>query len=307
MTGRARAREVRGIRVVDTFAEAFDMCAARVLITALSPDWALTAARSMTGFATSVIGCKVEAGIEGEVASEDTPDGRPGVNVLVFAFDAERLAARLVERIGQTVLTCVTTACFDGLPDASDRVMVGGLLRHFGDRFQSSKRLDGRRYWRIPVMEGEFLVQEEFGVRQGIGGGNLLILGRDEETALGAAEAAVDAIRPVPGVVLPFPGGIVRAGSKVGAKHYAKMVASTNDAYCPTLRGRSEVETALPDDAHSVLEIVVDGLDRKAIERALRVGIDAACRPGVVEISAGNYGGKLGRHRFDLHRLLPGA
>ena len=279
------------------------MRAARVVITAESTAWARTAGQSMTGFATSIIGCKVEAGIEADLLPVETPDGRPGVSVLLFAFDATSLGQRLVDRVGQCVLTCPTTACFDGLPEAAERVVVGGLLRHFGDRYQSSKFLDGQRYWRIPVMEGEFLVQETFGVQKAIGGGNHLILARDQSAALSAAEAASDAMRRVRGVILPFPGGVVRSGSKVGAKHYKKMVASTNDAYCPTLRGRADVTSALPRDVNAVLEIVVDGLDREAIEAALRAGIDAACRPGVVEIAAGNYGGKLGKHHFHLQNL----
>jgi len=280
------------------------MRAARVVITAHTPGWARTAAQSMTGFATSVIGCKVEAGIEADLAPDETPDGRPGVSVLLFAFDAAGLGQRLVDRVGQSVLTCPTTACFDGLPQGEERVIVGGLLRHFGDRYQSSKFLDGQRYWRIPVMEGEFLVQESFGVQKAIGGGNLLILARDPASALAAAEASSEAMRRVRGVILPFPGGVVRSGSKVGAKHYKKMIASTNDAYCPTLRGRADVASALPPEVNAVLEIVVDGLDRASIEAALRAGIDAACRPGVVEITAGNYGGKLGQYRFHLRELM---
>jgi formylmethanofuran--tetrahydromethanopterin N-formyltransferase len=300
----AASLEYRGVRIVDTFAEAFDMRAARVLITADSPGWARTAAQCMTGFATSVIGCKVEAGLEAELRAEETPDGRPGVSVLLFGMDLEGLGKRLVERVGQTVLTCPTTACFDGLPGAQERAVVGGLLRHFGDRFQSSKRLDGHRFWRIPVMEGEFLVEEAFGVQKAIGGGNFLILAEDRTAALAAAEAAVVAMRRVRGVILPFPGGIVRSGSKVGAKHYKNMIASTNDAYCPTLRGRVGTTSALPATVNSVLEIVANGLDRAALEEALRAGIEAACVPGVVEISAGNYGGKLGRHHFKLRELI---
>jgi formylmethanofuran--tetrahydromethanopterin N-formyltransferase len=298
------AHERRGVEIVDTFAEAFDMRASRVIITAASEGWARTAAVSMTGFATSVIGCKVEAGIETMLPAANTPDGRPGVSVLVFAFNAEGLGTRLVERVGQTVLTCPTTACFDGLPDAAERVIVGGLLRHFGDKLQSSKVIDGRRYWRVPVMEGEFLVEEAFGMQKAIGGGNLLILAKDQAAALAAAEAAVDAMRQVRGVILPFPGGIVRAGSKVGAKRYKSMIASTNEAYCPTVRGRMGVVSELPEAVNSVLEIVIDGLDRAAIENAMRVGLDAACRDGVIQISAGNYGGKLGKHLFKLYELL---
>jgi formylmethanofuran--tetrahydromethanopterin N-formyltransferase len=296
--------ERRGVRIVDTFAEAFGMRGARIIITAQTAAWARTAARSLTGFATSVIGCKVEAGIEAELSAEETPDGRPGISVLLFGFDAEGLTRQLIDRIGQTVLTCPTTACFDGLPDAAERVIVGGALRHFGDKFQASKVVDGQRFWRIPVMEGEFLVQEAFGVQKAIGGGNLLILARNQRAALEGAESAVAAMRAVRGIILPFPGGIVRAGSKVGAKKYKNMIASTNDAFCPTLRGRDGVVTEVPQDANSVLEIVVDGLDRPAIEKALTAGLDAACRPGIVEISAGNYGGKLGKHHFHLHQLL---
>lgn len=296
--------ERNGVRIVNTFAEAFGMRAARVIITAQTAGWARTAAESMTGFATSVIGCKVEAGIEGDASPDATPDGRPGVKVLLFGFDADGLQRQLIDRVGQTVLTCPTTACFDGLPDAPERVIVGGQLRHFGDKFQASKVVGGQRYWRIPVMEGEFLVQESFGIQKAIGGGNLLILAEHQGAALAAAEAAVEAMRAVPGVIMPFPGGIVRAGSKVGAKKYKNMIASTNDAYCPTLRGRPGVITQVPKAANSVLEIVVDGLDRPSIEGALRAGLAAACRPGVVEISAGNYGGKLGKHHFHLHELL---
>jgi formylmethanofuran--tetrahydromethanopterin N-formyltransferase len=292
-----------GTQIIDTFAEAFGMRASRVVITARTAEWARTAGQSMTGFATSVIGCKLEAGIERPLSPEETPDGRPGLSVLVFGFDADGVGKRLVERIGQTVLTCPTTACFDGLPEEEVRVPVGGLLRHFGDRFQSSKFLDGKRYWRIPVMEGEFLIQESFGVRKAIGGGNFLILAESEASALDAAEAAVAAMRPVPGVILPFPGGVVRSGSKVGAKSYKNMVASTNDAYCPTLKGRLGPDTALPKEVNSVLEIVLDGLDRESIETAMRAGIQAARRPGVIAITAGNYGGKLGKHHFHLLEL----
>ena len=305
MSGETRAVVERGgVRIIGTFAEAFTMRAARVIVTAQTEAWARTAGQSMTGFATSVIACKVEAGIEAALDPQATPDGRPGVSVLLFALDAAGLQRQLIDRVGQTVLTCPTTACFDGLSEAAERVSVGGQLRHFGDKFQSSKVVDGQRYWRIPVMEGEFLVQEAFGVQKAIGGGNLLILAETQGAGLAAAEAAAAAMRAVPGVILPFPGGVVRAGSKVGAKKYKNMIASTNDAYCPTLRGRPGVVSQVPEGANSVLEIVVDGLDRPAIEHALRAGLEAACRPGVVEISAGNYGGRLGKHHFHLHELL---
>jgi formylmethanofuran--tetrahydromethanopterin N-formyltransferase len=293
---------IRGVSIDDTFAEAFPMRGARIILTAVNARWARIAAHTMTGFATSVIGCKCEAAIERELGPEDTPDGRPGVSVLFFTPDSASLQQRLIERVGQTILTCPTTACFDGLPDAPERMPVGKALRVFGDGYQSSKVFGGTRYWRIPVMEGEFLIQEDMGKVKGIGGGNFLILAETAEVALAAAEAAVEAMAGMPGVILPFPGGIVRSGSKVGAKRYKTMIASTNDAYAPTLRPITTSD--LPDGVNSVQEIVLDGLDAPSISAAMRAGIDAACRLGVIRITAGNYGGKLGPHHFYLRQIM---
>jgi formylmethanofuran--tetrahydromethanopterin N-formyltransferase len=297
--------KVRGVFIEDTFAEAFTMRVARIVITGRSPRWVRSAALKVTGFATSVIGCKVEAGIERELPAGETPDGRPGVSILLMTMGKDDLAKRLIERVGQTVLTCPTTACFDGLPDAPDRVGVGSALRFFGDGFQISKVIGGERFWRIPVMEGEFLCQEKFGMLKGVGGGNFLILARGADAALAAAEAASDSMAGLPGVVLPFPGGVVRSGSKVGSRRIKSMIASTNDAFCPTLR--AVTQSALPESVNSVLEIVVNGIDAPSIASAMRTGIEAACRDGVVSISAGNYGGKLGPHHFYLRKIMDGA
>jgi formylmethanofuran--tetrahydromethanopterin N-formyltransferase len=287
--------------VVDTFAEAFTMWGARIVVTAETPGWAGHAARSLTGFATSVIGCKCEAGIERELDGSETPDGRPGVSALLFAPDSDGLAKRLVERVGQAVLTCPTTACFNGLA-AEDEVDVGGKLRYFGDGWQASKVLAGRRYWRIPVMEGEFLVEERFGIVKGVGGGNLIILADDAATALRATEAAAAAMRPVGGVILPFPGGIARSGSKVGAR-YSGQLASTNHVLCPTLRAQVG-DSQVPSGVESVLEIVIDGLAPDPVREAMRRGLDAAARSGARRITAGNYGGSLGDHHFHLRELV---
>jgi formylmethanofuran--tetrahydromethanopterin N-formyltransferase len=294
--------KINGVAIEDTFAEAFTMRVARVVITGRTAKWAREAAIKLTGFATSVIGCKCEAGIERELAPADTPDGRPGISVLFLTMDKESLPQQLVVRLGQTVLTCPTTACFDGLPDVPDRLTVGKALRVFGDGFQASKVIGGKRYWRIPVMEGEFLVSETFGMQKGVGGGNFLILAADEDAALAAAEAAVEAMTGLPGVILPFPGGVVRSGSKVGSKRYKSMIATTNDAFDPTLK--AVTQSQLPEGVNSVLEIVLDGTDSPSIEAAMRAGIRAACRPGVQSITAGNYGGKLGPHHFHLRKIL---
>ncbi len=293
---------IDNIPIDDTFAEAFPMTAARLIVTAETLEWALTAGRLTTGYAASVIGCDAEAGIERTLSLDETPDGRPGVSLLLFAFSRDALQKAVVNRVGQCVLTCPTTACYNGLPLVKDKtIRVGGNLRFFGDGFQFSKKLEGRRYWRLPVMDGEFTCEDLFGTTKGVAGGNFLIVGESQSAALTAAELAVAAMRRVPGIILPFPGGIVRSGSKVGSR-YKKLRASTNDAYCPTLRGL--VKSALPEGANAVYEIVIDGLDLPAVEEATRVGVRAACVKGVLQISAGNYGGKLGPFHLHLHKLL---
>ena len=292
--------KIKSTTIVDTFAEAFNMYVSRVIITADSKEWAIAAAQSITGFATSVIGCKCEAGIETIIDPNGSPDLRPGVSVLIFAMDAESLGKRLIERIGQCVMTCPTTACYNGLAGGSP-VIVGGKLRYFGDGHQISKVIDGLKLWRIPVMDGEFLVDDRFNIQEAVGGGNLLILGKDQKVTLKAASAATKAMGKLTDIILPFPNGVVRSGSKVGSK-YKKMIASTNDAYCPTLRGVVE-KSELDDGINSVLEIVVDGLTLKAVENAMRVGLMAAIKPGIKKISAGNYGGGLGQHHIHLLKL----
>jgi formylmethanofuran--tetrahydromethanopterin N-formyltransferase len=291
---------IQSTEIIDTFAEAFGMWGTRVIITGETEKWAMAAARSMTGFATSVIGCRCEAGIERLIPVEETPDGRPGVSVLLFAGSAKGVGNRLVERIGQCVMTCPTTSCFNGL-DAERTVVVGGKLRYFGDGYQASKVFGNKRLWRIPVMEGEFLIDEVFGVQPAVGGGNFLVLGKDLSVTLQAVEAAVEVMQ-IEGVILPFPDGVVRSGSKPGSK-YKELPASTNDAYCHSLRGCAP-KTDLPEEVSCVLEIVIDGLDEAAVAESMRLGINAAVREGVVQITAGNYGGNLGQYHLHLHKLL---
>jgi formylmethanofuran--tetrahydromethanopterin N-formyltransferase len=287
--------------IVDTFAEAFSMVGTRIIITAETDAWAMAAARAMTGFATSVIGCKCEAGIEKTLAADETPDRRPGVSVLLFTMDKKSIGTRLVERIGQCVMTCPTTACFNGL-SAPDSVVVGGQLRYFGDGFQMSKVINSNRLWRIPVMDGEFLVDESFSITTAVGGGNLLLIGHDRAGTLAAAEQTTAAMRIIDDIILPFPDGVVRSGSKVGSK-YKSLIASTNDAYCPTLRAVSK-QSALPESAQCVLEIVIDGLTEDAVKQAMQTGMKAAAAAGILQISAGNYGGSLGQYKINLKDLV---
>jgi formylmethanofuran--tetrahydromethanopterin N-formyltransferase len=297
---------VKRVRVDDTFAEAFTMRATGLVITADSARWARQAAVTMTGFATSVIGCGCEAGIDRELTPRETPDGRPGVRVLLFAVSTSELQTQLQTRVGQCVLTSPGSACYAGL-DGDERLKLGSALRYFGDGWQVSKRFAGKHYWRVPVMDGEFVCEATTGLsKSGVGGGNLIIMGQGTAATLAAAQAAVKAIGAVPDVIVPFPGGIARSGSKVGSK-YKGLKASTNDAFCPTLRGA--VRSSLDADVGSVLEIVIDGLTPEAVASAMRAGIAAILKlgpsRGAVRISAGNYGGKLGPHHFHLKGLLP--
>lgn len=296
---------INGVSIDDTFAEAFAMRGTRLIITAHTLAWARQAAISMTGFATSVIGCGCEAAIESDLEPARTPDGRPGVTVLLFATSSSELARQLERRVGMCVLTSPTSAVFSGI-ETGRPLPLGKTLRYFGDGHQISKVISGRRYWRIPVMDGEFIAEDTAAMSDAIGGGNFLILTSGTAQALAAAEAAIDAMRRVKGAIMPFPGGVVRSGSKVGSK-YKALIASTNDAFCPTLR--ATVHSELGSDIECVLEIVIDGLTEQAVRDSMQAGLRAVCglgaAGGVRRLSAGNYGGKLGKFHFPLRALLP--
>lgn len=308
--------ELNGTIIEDEFAEAFRMWACCLVVTACSEKWVRIAANEVTGYGTSVIGCDAEAGVERWLPAEETPDGRPGASLMFFAFNAKALTKAMPNRVGQCLMTCPTTAVYDGMPwqrprgeddDDRARIEIGSKLRYFGDGNQRSKVVhsiymrDAQRFWRVPVMGGEFVCEEAINAVKAIGGGNILITGTNQQVALEAAERAVNAIADIPGVITPFPGGVVRSGSKVGSV-YKALFASTNDEYCPTVRSR--VETKLRDGANTCFEIVINGLSETAIAYATRDAIRAAAGEGVVAISAGNYGGNLGKFHFRLHEVM---
>lgn len=288
----------------DTFAEAFSMRYTRLIVTAADPFWLDAAVREFCGFSSSVIACDAEIGVERPLTPDETPDGRVGVAILAFGFSTDALAAAIPNRTGQCLMTCPSTAVFDGLPASATRLPLGKHLRFFGDGFQKSKQIAGRRYWRIPVMDGEFLVEESLGVEKGVAGGNIILQAIDQRTALAAARRGVEAIAPLAGTITPFPGGVARSGSKVGSR-YKGLKASTSDAHCPTLR--AQVVSKLHPDCQAALEIVIDGVDEAAVGGAMRHALEAAAGDGIVCITAGNYGGKLGKFHFYLRRLLEAA
>jgi len=284
----------------DTFAEAFGMRYARLIVTAHDAWWLDAAMRELTGYSASVIACDAETGLEQRLEPDQTPDGRVGASVLVFGFSTDALAKAIPNRVGQCVMTCPSTAVYNGLPGSETKIPLGKHIRFFGDGYQKSKKIFDRRYWRIPVMDGEFLVEDKLGVERGVAGGNIILQAVDQPTALAAARRASEALRDLPGVITPFPGGVARSGSKVGSR-YKGLKASTADAFCPTLRGR--VETKLHPEANCAYEIVIDGVSEQDVRQAMSTALRAAADKGVVCISAGNYGGKLGKFQFHLREL----
>ena len=294
----------KGIKIDNTFAEAFNMKASRIIVTADNSKWARNACDSFTGFATSVIACGIEAGIEMALKKSETPDGRPGYSILLFSMSRSQLEKQLETRVGQCILTCPTTAIFSGM-NGEDMIPLGKNLRYFGDGYQISKKINNKRFWRIPVMDGEFLCEELTARVPAIGGGNFLVLSSNRKSCLEACEVAVDAIKNLPNVITPFPGGVVRSGSKVGSK-YKALIASTNDAFCPTLR--SLTKSSLSEKVNCVMEIVINGLTFEDISLATKKCIESisktTIKKDILSISAGNYGGKLGQYQFHLRKIM---
>ena len=293
--------EINGVTIDNTYAEAFPTWVCRIIITAVTKEYARKAATEATGFATSAIGCPCEAGIECELDGSETPDGRPGVAILICA-SKKKLKEQVVERLAECVLTAPTTAVFNGITNAEEKIPV--KLHFFGDGYEYQKEVGGRKCWVIPIMNGEYIGEEEFGIVKGVAGGNFFVMGENQMAALAGAQAAVDAISAVCGVITSFPGGVVASGSKVKSNKYKFMVASTNEKYCPTLRDKVP-DSKVPANVKAIYEIVIDGLDEESVGEAMAAGIQAACMvPGVKFISAGNFGGNLGPYKFELHKLF---
>ena len=295
---------INGVEIEDNFAEAFGIKVSRILITAATKKLALVAATEATGYGTSVIGCPAEAGIDGYVPPQETPDGRPGYIIMICNMNKDKLDHELLERVGMCVLTAATTAVFDWMDEPDEKLKTGQKLKFFGDGYEKTLDIQGRKVHSIPLMSGDFLVEAELGIRAGVAGGNFFILAENQPAGLLAADAAVDAIEAVPGAITPFPGGIVASGSKVGSTKYKFLGASTNEKMCVTLK--DEVEGCqIPENVNGVYEIVIDGVDEEAVKAAMKAGIEAAVKiSGVIQISAGNFGGNLGKYQIKLHELF---
>jgi formylmethanofuran--tetrahydromethanopterin N-formyltransferase len=296
--------ELNGVEIEDTFAEAFPIKIARILITGATKRWALVAAQEATGFGTSVIMCPAEAGVEKVVNGDETPDGRPGAYIQICTFGFKALEEQLLKRLGQCVLTAPTAAMWNGLPNAEKQFDTGFKLKFFGDGFESETNIGGRKAYKIPMMQGDFVAEHNIGAQDGIAGGNFFIMADNQMAALAAAENAVDAISQQDGTITPFPGGIVASGSKVGFTNYKFMKATTNERFSPSLKAKIK-DTKVPADVNAIYEIVINGLSVDDISRSMKAGIAAAVTvPGVKKISAGNYGGTLGPYKFNLKDMV---
>lgn len=296
--------ELNGVEIEDTYAEAFGIKVARVLITGASEHWAMVAATEATGFGTSVILCPAEAGIECVVDGSETPDGRPGVYIQICTFGYKALEEQLLNRISQCVLTAPTTAVWNGLPDAEKQFDTGFKLKFFADGYESELEVGGRKAYAIPMMEGDFIIEHGIGAVAGVAGGNFFILADTQANGLEAAKDAVEAVLQCKGSITPFPGGIVASGSKPGADTYTFMTATTNQRFAPTLKDKVE-DTCIPADVNAVYELVINGVDIEAVTAATKAGIEAAVKvPGVKKITAGNYDGSLGAFKVNLGDLF---
>lgn len=287
--------------VEHTYAEAFKSVYAEVLVSAKNRQWLDYALTAATGHASSTILCDCEAGLDHY--TQNTPDGRPGA-VLQFHVPkfkknwARALELVLIHRIGQNILTCPTASAWNRI-DSPEKFKIGKKLGYFGDGFQKKATRWDRNIWTIPIMGGEFIVESYFGYAEGVMGGNLWFMGENEETALTAAEKAVAAIQDVKGVITPFPGGITWSGSKAGSR-YPFLVASTFHTYCPTLRDKLE-DSQVPAHVNAIMEIIINGKSPEIVQKAMQTGIQAALNsPGLIKISAGNYGGRLGKYKLWL-------
>ncbi len=327
--------KIGSTQILDSYAEAFSARYTRLIITAADDYWLEAALRALTGYGTSVIGCDAEAGAERYLPAAESPDGRPAAAVLLFAFNAEAVKLAAQHRVAQCILTAPSTACFNGLPETAESFSLGKYLRYFGDGFESRESrvksqeptasrgvpapgpkesnpfpksgphpstLNSRPLWYIPMMDGEFCVEATAGIAKGIAGGNIIIQATNQADALASARRAAAAMAPLPGVITPFPGGVCRSGSKVGANKYKSLPASTAEAYCPTLR--EQVKSELVAGTTCAYEIVIDGIDEASIAAAMRAATEAAAGDGVLAISASNYGGKLGKYSFRMHDLF---
>lgn len=293
-----------GVNFEDTYCEAFDGLFVRILITADDPKRLKRAAYDSTALPCCVFG-ESEGGIEKFVGKTDTPDGRAGAIVqywVPLGKDClKQLEYEVAKRIRQGVLVVPTTTVFNML-DSPDTIDTMHSIGHCGDDYERVEQYLGRQVINIPVMMGSFKIEKKLGYAEGVMGGNLWFYCDSEKTALKVLDRAEEAVKEVEGVVLSFREGC-SAGSKAGGK-FEHIGPSTNHLYCPTLKDKLE-ESKVPDNVGSIPEIVFNGGSLEQVSQAMKAAAGEVSKvKGIISLSAGNYGGKLGRHKIYLKDLL---
>jgi formylmethanofuran--tetrahydromethanopterin N-formyltransferase len=294
--------KVNGVSVDDTFCETFTAHVARILVTSVNRKWALESALEAKGLGRSATIPPSEATMEAEAKSEETPDGRPGFILQFMDRKLESLKEWFMVRIRKGIIPYPKTSVFDAMPRETAEEFVeikGTIIQTFGDGFEEETEAFGKQIYRIPRMDGYFCIERRFGIAKGVAGGMFLILAKSDEAALKAAERAVEGTKSVPYVV----GKFAASGTKVGGKNYKDAVATTNDEYCPSL-ARNE-GSRISEDVKCVYEVIVSGLSLENVMRAMKAGIENATRVhGVLNITASNYGGTLGKGKILLRDLF---
>lgn len=294
--------KVNGVPVEDTYCETFTVRIARLLITSVNRKWAYESSMETKGLGRSATIPPFEATIEAEAKPSETPDGRHGFVIQFLDRKFEPLRNWFIVRIRKGVMPYPKTSVFDFLPAEMAEEFVGvrgTIIQTFGDGFEEETKAFGKEVFRIPRMDGYFHIEKKFGVAKGVAGGMFLILAKSDEGALEAAEQAVEGIKTVPYVV----GKFAASGTKVGGKNYKDAIATTNDAYCPTLAQNEG--SKISGDVKCVYEVIVSGLRLGNVNRAMKIGIENATRvDGVLKITSTNYGGTLGKGKILLRSLF---
>jgi len=297
--------------IEDTYAEAFDGIISRVIVTADHQEVLEKAAEDATATPSIVIG-RIEGGIEKYLDKHETPDGRNGALLQFWGGIDEnkpleeavkKFEAELSFRIRQDILVKPFTALFDALPKADGKMEMMERVGHCGDGFEWKEQRYGRNMIVIPLMVSNFLIERELGYARGVMGANFWFMCETKRAVMEGGRKALDAIHQVLGVITPF--DVCSAGSKPETK-FPLIGPTTNHPYCPTLKERLGEKSKVPEGVNYIPEIVINGTSLEAVKEAMKAGIRSiADVNGVVRVSAGNYGGKLGRHRIYLQELFP--
>jgi formylmethanofuran--tetrahydromethanopterin N-formyltransferase len=301
---------VAKIEIEDTYAEAFTGIFCRLIVTADDAQTLRSAAEDSTATPSVVIG-RVEGGIEKWLSEKETPDQRKGA-ILQFWGGIDRKASladslkkfetELSYRIRQDILVKPFTAVFDALPNAEGKLDVMTRVGHCGDGYEWIEKRHGREVIVVPIMVPDFIIERYLGYAHGVMGANFWVMCKTKMALKKAGEKALEAIHKVNGVVTPF--DVCSAGSKPETR-FPWIGPTTNHPYCPSLKQRLGKVSMVPEGVRYIPEIVINGISMEAVKDAMKAGIEVVLTvDGVVRISAGNYGGKLGEFKIYLRELF---